>query len=104
MYGQGKNADALALYFGEEPARCPCEQGKLIINTYSQFGITNDRQSLLTGDLLILYMRSYFIKFINLMLVWKLESTFSSSVAFMVGVCVFCILEIRPDVEDSFLL
>lgn len=29
MYGQGKNADALALYFGEDPARCPCEQGML---------------------------------------------------------------------------
>jgi hypothetical protein len=35
MYGQGKNADALAQYFGEDPARCPCEQGKLIINMYS---------------------------------------------------------------------
>lgn len=26
-YIQGKNADALALYFGEDPARCPFEQG-----------------------------------------------------------------------------
>lgn len=26
--GQGRNADALALYFGEDPARCPFEQGK----------------------------------------------------------------------------
>lgn len=25
--GQGRNADALALYFGEDPARCPFEQG-----------------------------------------------------------------------------
>lgn len=25
---QGRNADALALYFGEDPARCPFEQGK----------------------------------------------------------------------------
>lgn len=24
---QGRNADALALYFGEDPARCPFEQG-----------------------------------------------------------------------------
>lgn len=24
---QGKNADALALYFGEDPKRCPFEQG-----------------------------------------------------------------------------
>lgn len=32
--GQGRNADALALYFGEDPARCPFEQGKLSINTY----------------------------------------------------------------------
>ncbi|XP_040937497.1 formin-like protein 20, partial [Gossypium hirsutum] len=24
--GQGRNADALALYFGEDPARCPFEQ------------------------------------------------------------------------------
>jgi len=29
--GQGRNADALALYFGEDPARCPFEQGKLCI-------------------------------------------------------------------------
>ena len=27
--GQGRNADALALYFGEDPARCPFEQGTL---------------------------------------------------------------------------
>lgn len=27
--GQGRNADALALYFGEDPARCPFEQGML---------------------------------------------------------------------------
>jgi hypothetical protein len=26
---QGRNADALALYFGEDPARCPFEQGAL---------------------------------------------------------------------------
>lgn len=26
---QGRNADALALYFGEDPARCPFEQGEL---------------------------------------------------------------------------
>ena len=26
---QGRNADALALYFGEDPARCPFEQGIL---------------------------------------------------------------------------
>ncbi|OQU75619.1 hypothetical protein SORBI_3K040800 [Sorghum bicolor] len=25
----GRNADALALYFGEDPARCPFEQGDL---------------------------------------------------------------------------
>ncbi|MCI03147.1 formin-like protein 18-like, partial [Trifolium medium] len=24
----GRNADALASYFGEDPARCPFEQGK----------------------------------------------------------------------------
>lgn len=24
---QGRNADALILYFGEDPARCPFEQG-----------------------------------------------------------------------------
>ena len=24
---QGRNADVLALYFGEDPARCPFEQG-----------------------------------------------------------------------------
>jgi len=30
MY-QGRNADALALYFGEDPARCPFEQGKVSI-------------------------------------------------------------------------
>lgn len=24
---QGKNADSLAMYFGEDPARCPFEQG-----------------------------------------------------------------------------
>lgn len=24
---QGRNADALALYFGEDPVRCPFEQG-----------------------------------------------------------------------------
>lgn len=24
---QGRNADALALYFGEDPSRCPFEQG-----------------------------------------------------------------------------
>lgn len=27
--GQGRNADALALYFGEDPARCPFEQGNI---------------------------------------------------------------------------
>lgn len=27
--GQGRNADALALYFGEDPARCPFEQGNM---------------------------------------------------------------------------
>jgi len=35
MCGQGRNADALALYFGEDPARCPFEQGWFSINTYS---------------------------------------------------------------------
>ncbi|GAU46120.1 hypothetical protein TSUD_192810 [Trifolium subterraneum] len=29
MYGQDNNADALALYFGEDPARYPCEQASL---------------------------------------------------------------------------
>lgn len=29
-FWQGRNADALALYFGEDPARCPFEQGKKI--------------------------------------------------------------------------
>lgn len=29
--GQGRNADALALYFGEDPARCPFEQGNILI-------------------------------------------------------------------------
>ena len=24
---QGRNADALAMYFGEDPAKCPFEQG-----------------------------------------------------------------------------
>lgn len=43
VYGQGKNADALAQYFGENPAQCPCEQGKLIINTYSCCGMTCGR-------------------------------------------------------------
>ena len=31
--GQGRNADALALYFGEDPARCPFEQGWFSVNT-----------------------------------------------------------------------
>jgi hypothetical protein len=26
---QGRNADSLAQYFGEDPARCPFEQGML---------------------------------------------------------------------------
>jgi hypothetical protein len=42
MYGQGKNADALAQYFGEDPARCPCEQGKLIINMCQLVLFTGD--------------------------------------------------------------
>ncbi|KAF2316069.1 hypothetical protein GH714_040864 [Hevea brasiliensis] len=33
----GRNADALALYFGEDPARCPFEQGKLCILRISTF-------------------------------------------------------------------
>lgn len=28
---QGRNADALALYFGEDPARCPFEQGNFVV-------------------------------------------------------------------------
>ncbi|CAJ1944131.1 unnamed protein product [Sphenostylis stenocarpa] len=31
---EGRNADALALYFGEDPARCPFEQGKLMIDMF----------------------------------------------------------------------
>jgi hypothetical protein len=31
VYRQGRNADALAQYFGEDPARCPFEQGRFII-------------------------------------------------------------------------
>lgn len=31
IYLQGRNADALALYFGEDPARCPFEQGETCI-------------------------------------------------------------------------
>lgn len=31
---QGRNADALALYFGEDPARCPFEQGIFGLNTF----------------------------------------------------------------------
>ncbi|KAF5456814.1 hypothetical protein F2P56_026253 [Juglans regia] len=30
----GRNADALALYFGEDPARCPFEQGIFGLNTF----------------------------------------------------------------------
>lgn len=30
---QGRNADALALYFGEDPARCPFEQGWLMLHS-----------------------------------------------------------------------
>jgi hypothetical protein len=33
--GQGRNADALALYFSEDPARCPFEQGKLYLEHFS---------------------------------------------------------------------
>lgn len=29
VMAQGKNVDALILYFGEDPARCPFEQGSL---------------------------------------------------------------------------
>lgn len=28
---QGRNADALAMYFGEDPAKVPFEQGDLMI-------------------------------------------------------------------------
>ncbi|KAF5796851.1 putative formin, FH2 domain-containing protein [Helianthus annuus] len=28
---QGRNADALALYFGEDPSRCPFEQATLTL-------------------------------------------------------------------------
>jgi len=33
VYGQGKSADALAQYFGEDPKRVPFELGRLIIIT-----------------------------------------------------------------------
>lgn len=33
---QGRNADALALYFNEDPARCPFEQGKLVMQFLMQ--------------------------------------------------------------------
>jgi hypothetical protein len=32
---QGRNADSLAQYFGEDPARCPFEQGMLQNLSYS---------------------------------------------------------------------
>jgi hypothetical protein len=32
---QGRNADSLAQYFGEDPARCPFEQGMLQTLFYS---------------------------------------------------------------------
>lgn len=34
---QGRNADALALYFGEDPARCPFEQGIYVLICASGF-------------------------------------------------------------------
>jgi len=32
---QGRNADALALYFNEDPAKCPFEQGRIVQNISS---------------------------------------------------------------------
>lgn len=31
---QGRNVDALILYFGEDPARCPFEQGICLLHQY----------------------------------------------------------------------
>lgn len=39
IFWQGKNADALALYFGEDPTKCPLEQGMRICIS---FIVTND--------------------------------------------------------------
>lgn len=34
---QGRNADALALYFGEDPQKCPFEQGKIYWKAFILF-------------------------------------------------------------------
>ena len=34
---QGRNVDALILYFGEDPARCPFEQGSGLVVRISLF-------------------------------------------------------------------
>lgn len=40
---QGRNADSLAQYFGEDPARCPFEQG--MQDRFCPFSVISGRQT-----------------------------------------------------------
>lgn len=93
---QGRNADSLSLYFGEDPARCPFEQGKryicchfscCIIIHLSSGKIPGKEKStvvwLINNTLLFQYWISV-VRSFYLSLMWRLwDALFMSFVAFV---------------------